>query len=442
MESKLEDNITIIGAGYVGLCTGAVLLELGHHINFLDLNTSRINTILEGKSPVYEPGLDQIIREGVSEGRITATADYMNVSSSNVFIISVNTPIDEKYEVKLDYLISACNSLARVIKKDSLVILRSTVPPLTLREYVVPIFEKSGHKTDRDLFYAVIPERLAEGHALADMKENPIIIGASNEIAYNRVEKLWNKLNLQTIRVSWEEAELTKLTDNLWIDVNIAMANEIALVSEKVGADARKVIQAANTLKKGSGYVNILMPGIGVGGSCLPKDPHILSAFSRKVGVSLKLPGTSRAVNDQMPDHMYDLIMENLTYEDSKRIILLGLSFNANSGDMRYSPSIYLNRRLQESGFQVYGYDPLVNKSELSELSGVTILDSEEEFFETLSSVDTVAVVAAHASFKQKKKEMLEHMGGMLVVDGRYLFELGEVSSAGAKYVAVGVGYK
>ncbi len=441
METSEHHNITIIGAGYVGLCTGAILSEFGNNITFLDVNAQRINSINNGRSPVYEPGLDDIIREGVNSGKITATTNYEEISSSKTFIMSVNTPINKDYEVDLTYLISACKSLSKVINKGSLVILRSTVPPLTLKNYIAPIFIEEGFLIDHDVYFSVIPERLAEGHALKDMKENPVIVGVRSDDAFKLVEKLWSKLDQQIIRISWEEAELTKLSDNLWIDLNIAMANEIALVAEKIGADARKVIKAANTLKKGSGYVNILMPGVGVGGSCLPKDPHILNAFSRKMGVDLRIPTTSRSVNDQMPEHMYNLIKENMENKNNPSILMLGLSFNTNSGDMRYSPSIYLNENLQKAGFKVFGYDPLVNRQDLGELHNVTIIENTEQLIEILSQIDVVAIVAAHNTFKDMKNDILKPMKNKLIVDGRYLFEESEVAKFGVKYVAIGVGH-
>lgn len=441
MENVGQNNITIIGAGYVGLCTGAILSQLGNSILFLDVNIERIGIINKGKSPVYEPGLDEIIKEGVKSGRIRATTDYGDVAQSKIYILSVNTPINIEYEVDLRYLVAACESLSRVISKGSLVILRSTVPPLTLKNYITPIFNKAGFEIDQDLFFSVMPERLAEGHALRDMKENPIIIGAKSDKAFELVEKIWVNLGQKIIRVSWEEAELTKLSDNLWIDLNIALANEIALVAEKIGADARRIIKAANTLKKGSGYVNILTPGIGVGGSCLPKDPHILSAFSKKIGVNLKIPAVSRSVNDQMPEHMFDLIFNNTKAEKGSKVLLLGLSFNANSGDMRYSPSIPLNRELQKAGFKVFGYDPLVNPRDLVELDNLIIIENRQKLIDVISNIDAIAVVAAHDIFKDVKEDILEGMRNKLIVDGRYLFEESETALYGVKYIAVGVGH-
>lgn len=439
-ENPENNKITIIGAGYVGLCTGAVLTELGFPVTFIDVNKERINTISQGKSPVFEPGLNQIINEGVKNGRINVTTDYTEISNSRTFIISVNTPIDSQYRVNLDYLISASESLSKVVKNDSLIILRSTVPPLTLRDRVIPVFQKDEVDPSRELHFAVMPERLAEGHALRDMKENPTIIGVNDDLTFDRVRDIWQGLSTEVLRVSWEEAELTKLTDNLWIDLNIALANEIALVSEKVKADVRNVIRAANTLKKGSGYVNMLTPGIGVGGSCLPKDPHILSSFARTMGVNLKLPSAGRSVNDYMPKHMHDLIMKNLKNTDSKKVLLLGLSFNANSGDMRYSPSIYLNDYLQNSGCDVYGYDPLVDPNELGVLKNLNLLHDSAELFDTLPGIDLIAVVSGHSVFKDMKAKMLEYMNNKTIVDGRYMFESEDVKGVKLTYVAVGVG--
>ena len=439
-KNSKNDRITIIGAGYVGLCTGALLTEMGFPVTFIDVNRERIDTISKGKSPVFEPGLDEIIYEGVKNGSINVTTDYENISNSKTFIISVNTPIDSQYRVNLDYLISASKSLSKVVKDDSLIISRSTVPPLTLREKIIPVFQNEGFNITRDLHFAVMPERLAEGHALKDMRENPTIIGVNDDLTFTRVENIWKELGTEILKISWEEAELTKLTDNLWIDLNIALANEIAIVSEHVKADVRNVIRAANTLKKGSGYVNILTPGIGVGGSCLPKDPHILSSFAETMGVNLKLPSAGRFVNDQMPEHMHELIMKNLKGKDSKKVLLLGLSFNANSGDMRYSPSIYLNEYLQSSGCDVYGYDPLVDPKDLTVLKNLKLLHDSNELFNILPDIDLIAVVAGHSAFRELEGKLLKYMDNKVIIDGRYFFHKEDVETMNIKYVAIGVG--
>lgn len=442
MNKYKESDIAIIGAGYVGLCTGVVLNELGYPVTFIDVNEERVNILKKGVSPVYEPGLEELIKKGVENGTIKITSQYDDISHISTFIISVNTPIMENYEVNLEYLISACDSLAKVIKKNSTIIVRSTVPPLTIRECIIPIFNSFGFQPDIDLIFASVPERLAEGHALRDMKENPIIIGSNSKTAFEKVKRIWADLNLEFLHVSWEEAELTKLADNLWIDLNIALANELALISEKIYADARKVINAANTLKKGNGFVNILTPGAGVGGSCLPKDPHILDAFAKKHGVTLKIPKISRSINDSMPSHMFDIIMQKQRSSKDKKTLLLGLSFNSNSGDMRYSPSIELNKKLRIEGFTVYGYDPLVNNEDLKPLIDLNIIKTKEEFIDILKHVDTIAVLAAHDIFRNMIKDILQNLNKKTIVDGRYLFIREEVIKAGGDYFAIGVGYK
>ena len=434
--------MAIIGAGYVGLCTGAILADLGFPVTFLDIDENRIVTIKSGKSPIFEPGLDDIISKGVSEGLIKATTNYKEIESSDVFILSVNTPINDHFEVNLDYLTRACISLSKVVSKNSLVIIRSTIPPTTTRNFLVPIFKSAGFELDKDLFLAVIPERLSEGHALKDMKENPIIVGAESDVTYKKVLDLMNGLNLDMIHTNFEEAELVKLTDNVWIDLNIALANEIALISEKIGADSRKVIKAANTLKKGQGNVNVLTPGIGVGGSCLPKDPFILASFSRKIGVTLRLPNISREINDGMPKHMFDLISDNFPLGRDKKIVMLGLSFNSNSGDMRSTPSLPLIGYLKSTGVSIAVFDPLVDKKDLKGFESIQILDTKEEMFSAIYLADVIIVAAAHDFFRSISSEILSSCRGKLVVDGRYLFSKTEAGKHGVTYVAVGVGYR
>ncbi len=441
MNLKNNENIVIIGAGYVGLCTGAILYEIGNNIIFLDIDQNKVEKINAGKSPIYEPGLDEIIRKGVMKGAINATNNYDDIKNYKIFIISVNTPINNKYDVNLRFFVEALKSLSKIIKKGSLVIIRSTIPPLTIKNVVIPMFDKINFKLSKDYYLAMVPERLAEGHALKDMRENPLIIGATDELTYVMVEKLFEPLKLKSIRLSYEEAELVKLADNMWIDLNIALANELALVSEKIGGDIRKVIDAANTLKKGSSYVNILTPGIGVGGSCLPKDPYILHRFSKKLGINLRLPIVSRKVNDYMPLHVYNLIKNNTNVND-KKVLILGVSFNSNSGDMRYSPSIFLNNKLQEEGYSVYAYDPLVNETDFQVLKNVVRIKTEEELMKLLEKINILVVGAKHDVFQPLINKIMEKIRNKTIIDGRYLFDPEKVNKIDVKYIAVGVGKK
>ena len=441
MEYNENQNIAIIGAGYVGLCTGAILSEIGRKVTFVDVDLEKISSINEGKSPIYEPGIDELIYKGVSNGSIIATDDYNKLKNIKIFIVSVNTPIDKDFNVNLKFFKAALESLSKVITAGSLVIIRSTIPPLTTRNIVLPIFTKGRLELNKDINFAVMPERLAEGHALKDMRETPLIIGSNNDESIEIIKSLFAPLNLGNIIVNWEEAELTKLTDNLWIDLNIALSNEIALISEKIGADARNVIKAANSLKKGDNYVNILTPGIGVGGSCLPKDPYILQNFSRGMGVELKLPEISRAINDYMPIHTFDLIEKNKTNNGNK-VLLLGVSFNANSGDMRYSPSIYLNDRLQNANYIVYAYDPLVNQNDFKSLKNIIEVKNDQELLSLLKDIDILVVVAKHDIFRKLVPQILNYFKGKVIIDGRYMFDKNKVLEYNIKYVALGVGEK
>lgn len=441
MEYNENKNIAIIGAGYVGLCTGAILSDIGKKITFVDVDLKKINSINNGESPIYEPGVDELIQKGVSNGSIIATDDYNKLKNIKIFIVSVNTPIDKYFNVDLKFFKTALESLSKVITAGSLVIIRSTIPPLTTRNVVLPIFTKGKFELNKDVNFAVMPERLAEGHAIKDMRETPLIIGANNDESIEIIKSLFAPLNLRSIIVNWEEAELTKLTDNLWIDLNIALSNEIALISEKIGADARNVIKAANSLKKGDSYVNILTPGIGVGGSCLPKDPYILKNFCSGMGVELKLPEISRAINDYMPVHTFDLVEKNKTNNESK-VLLLGVSFNANSGDMRYSPSIYLNDRLQAANYKVYAYDPLVNQNDFTNLKNIIEIKDDQELLSLLKDIDIIVVVAKHDIFKKLVPQILNYFKGKVIIDGRYMFNKNEVLEHNIKYVALGVGVK
>lgn len=435
-----DAKVAVVGAGYVGLCTGVSLAARGCDITFVDYDKRRVELINQGTAPIYEPGLGEQLENLVESGHLRAITSYNELVDFDAIIICVNTPIDSDYKVDLKYLVSAVDSIISLNIRDKLIVIRSTVPPQTIRNVVSTRMDGSDLKIGENVYLSVVPERLSEGHALQDMIGNPMIIGLNDEASELATTALFSRLGVELIVTTWEEAELSKLADNLWIDLNIALANELAMVSEKIGADVRKVIKAANTLKKGDSFVNILRPGSGVGGSCLPKDPFILKEFARRVDVEMKIPDVSRSVNDSMPGHLFQMAAENLKSLEDTRVTLLGLSFNADSGDMRDTPSIPLLKMLHDAGAAISVYDPLVSDVDFSVLAGVKIIKSKEEFLKSLNETDILFVVTAHSGFTQIRNDILSGMKGKMIIDGRYLFETCQAEKYGVTYRAVGVG--
>jgi nucleotide sugar dehydrogenase len=430
----------IIGAGYVGLSTAIQVVDAYGSATLLDVDPARVQMLRRGEPPISEPIISERLTAYCQDGRITATDRYESIADHDVFVVTVNTPVLESFRINASYLAQACRDLSKHLKGGKLVIIRSTIEPRTMRDLVIPALRESTAEMGKDFVVCMCPERLSEGNAYNDMKENPIIIGSDGPLSSEAANAYWKPIyGDRVINVSLEEAELAKLADNLWIDVNIALANELALVSEQIGADARNVIRAANSLKKGSSFVNILTPGIGVGGSCLPKDPYILAEFAKTRGLVLRLPYTSRAVNDSMPRHTFDIVEHGLAKVSGSRVLLLGLSFNADSGDVRSTPTLPLISELREKGAVIFGYDPLVKAHDLAVFRDISLIESEEELRAMLDTLDCIVIADRHKCFQSLRKP-IAGLSRAFVVDGRYLLSSDEGAALGDRYVAVGVG--
>jgi nucleotide sugar dehydrogenase len=430
----------IVGAGYVGLSTAIQVVDAYGSATLLDVDRERVAMIRRGEAPISEPKITELLTSYAGDGRISATTEYADIADHDVFIVCVNTPVLDTFRINASYLADACRRLSKLLTGGKLVIVRSTIEPRTMRDLVLPALGESSAKLGKDYAVCMCPERLSEGNAYNDMKNNPIIIGSDNATSAGIADAYWRPIyGERMIHVSMEEAELAKLADNLWIDVNIALANELALVSEKVGADARNVIRAANTLKKGSSFVNILTPGIGVGGSCLPKDPYILGEYAKTRALNLQLPYTSRAVNDSMPRHAFDIVQQRLGTIQGRQILLLGLSFNADSGDVRSTPTLPLIKDLRAAGATIYGYDPLVRPHDLAVFHDITLVKTENELRTLLGSFDCIIVADRHKEF-QELRTTISQLPSVFVLDGRYFLSNEEGALLGDRYVAIGVG--
>jgi UDP-N-acetyl-D-mannosaminuronic acid dehydrogenase len=280
----------------------------------IDVRPGLVAEINDGRTRVREPGLDDLVAQTVKAGRLTATTDFSAVADQDVVIVTVGTPLGQDFEPVVDDIEAAAKGVAAFLAPGQLVILKSTVPPNTTTGIVQPILETSGLRAGVDFGLAFCPERLAEGRAVRDLTSIPVVVGAVDERSADACRLLWREaLGVESVLVdSPREAELTKLADNLWIDLNIALANELAKICDKLGSNVTQVIDAANTLPKVNYNVNILMPSMGVGGYCLTKDPWFVHHLGEQLGLDMLTPQTSRAVNDTMPDYTCELLREQL----------------------------------------------------------------------------------------------------------------------------------
>jgi nucleotide sugar dehydrogenase len=400
-----QENITagVVGLGYVGSCIAATLADNGIQVIGVDTDASLVEELKAGRCRFSETGLPELVSRLAGTPRLRITTDCGAAASADVVIVTVGTPIRDKGVLMDLQLRSACDDLSRHIRPGQLLIFKSTVPAGMTRELVVPLLERTGMKCGTDFGLAFCPERLSEGNALKELRSFPIVVGGWCDDSTEAAAAFWQRsLGVEVIRcASLETAEMVKLADNWWIDHNIAMANELAQVCASLDVDVLDVVSAANSIKKGHGSVNILLPSVGVGGSCLTKDPWMVWRAARDRGVELHTIPAARQVNDSMPHYTFQLIVNELaklgrTAADSK-VAVLGLAFKNNTGDLRATPTQPVVAALRESGAEVALFDPLVDDDDAEKAFGLRPSASIDE---AVRDADCLAVLAWHKQFE------------------------------------------
>ncbi|WP_421841979.1 nucleotide sugar dehydrogenase [Mycobacterium sp.] len=391
-----------------------------------------------------EPGLNELVSNSVRVGRLCATTDFGILSENDFVIVNVGTPLGPDFEPIVDDITAAARSVGEHLHAGHLVILKSTVPPDTTERVFRPILEEaSGLRAGVDFGLAFCPERLAEGQAIHELTSIPIVVGAIDERSARACSALWrHALGVHSIVVNDPRtAEMVKLADNLWIDLNVALANELAKLCDRLGMDVLQVIGAANTMPKGSHDVNILMPSMGVGGYCLTKDPWFVDHLGKSLGLDLAIPRTSRTVNDAMPAHTYELL-EQLLAEQGKqikksKIAVLGIAFKNNTGDCRLTPTKHVVALLEETGCELSIHDPWVTDAEALTVTKMPLTADIETAVE---GADALVLLTGHRQFHQIPLVRLADLVSTRCVflDGRNSFDPAAVRAAGLVYKGIG----
>ena len=417
-------RIAVVGAGYIGAVLSAVLADKGFSVTAIDVNSKLIEIYEKGSSPFKEPGLEELIKKVVSEGNLTASTDISKISDADVILITVGTPLSKDGSADKSAIKSAVNSMKPFIKDDQLIILKSTVPPFTTENDVAKPLRKFAK-----VQVAFCPERLAEGNAINECKKIPVVVGGIDEESSIKAENFWKEsLEIDCIRLqNAESAELVKLADNAWIDLNISLAFELAKVADNMKVDVLPIIKAVNSLPKGDSFVNVLLPSIGVGGYCLTKDPYFLDAFAKKYNSSFKTAITSRLVNEESPLYAARRLNEALSiqYPESDKekiqIGILGLSFKNNTGDCRNTPTLPAIKELLNIGYKLKVFDPYVNNQDFQKFNNIERVFSINE---VISNSNAIAFFAGHKEFhnitiKDLKESLIP---GAVIFDGRMYF--------------------
>jgi UDP-N-acetyl-D-mannosaminuronic acid dehydrogenase len=437
---------SVIGLGYVGSCLAATLADRGLRVFGVDVNELLVEEIAGGGSPVQEPGLTDLLAQGTASGRLTVGTDYARTAESDVVIVAVGTPVHGRGELADTQVRGACEELSRHLRPGQLVIVKSTLPPGTMRRLVAPLLEKGGLRCGTDIGLAFCPERLSQGTALAELRSLPVVVSGITPRDAERAERFWRRaLGVETIPCSsLETAEVVKLANNWWIDHNIALANELGKFCSAVGVDVMEVIGATNSAPKGGGNINVLLPGVGVGGSCLTKDPWMVWRTAREHGLDLRSVTTAREINDGMPGYTARLILDEIAKAgkrpDQARVAILGLAFKNDTGDVRSTPTAPVVAALADAGAEVVLYDPLVDPAEAEKTFRTGLAPTAEAAAE---GADCLAILAWHREFADLSFADLRTRVSdrCVVVDGRAHFPRSTVESlTGLGFAFRGIG--
>jgi dTDP-alpha-D-glucose dehydrogenase len=433
-------RVAIVGFGYVGTILGAYLAQRGIQVTAIESREEVVRSLQEGKIHIREAGLSEVLLPLLKGQKIFITTSHESVRAADVVIVTVGTPLGRGSTPDLSALDQVATDLAPHLRMGHLVIVKSTVPPGTTRSYIAPILERSGLTAGRDFSLAYCPERLSEGNALKEIPSLPVVVSGINPMSAHAADDFWRSAGLTTIRVgSLEAAELVKLADNVWIDLTVAVTNELARVCERVGVDALDVIRAANTLKKGSGYVNYLHPGIGVGGSCLTKDPWFFADFAEMRGAHVSLPQAGRRVNEEIPLHVATEILTELARRPTpsdRKVAILGYAFKGATGDTRNTPVRLVIEKLVAAGVRVSLFDPWVPEDRMRAEVGIA---PESTLDKCVRTASCVFLATNHPEFLRLPPSFLrEAAPGCFVYDGWHVLDADEFVKAGVDYFSPG----
>ena len=398
------NKLAVIGLGYVGLPVACAFADAGFHVSGIDIDEKRIERINRGENPIKgkEPGLDDLLKKVIANGSFRAYATYEAVKEADVITINVNTPVDENNLPKYSILEKAVQSVGENIKKGALIIVESTIAPTTMRDMILPLLEEtSGMKGGRDFYLAHCPERVMVGRLLYNLENYNRVVGGLDEKSTEMALEFYRHVvKGKLLPTDMTSAEISKTAENAYRDVQIAFANEVALICEAVGSNAYEVRELVNSAP----YRDMHIPGAGVGGHCLPKDPYLLLyPVDRMEGVLT----AARKRNDFMPGHMIELLYDALKEADVElsiaKVVILGKAFLGDSDDIRNSPALHIIKELDDKCNLVV-HDPFVE-------------GTEKDLKKAMTGADAVMIVTDHSEYKKGLNfELMRHK---IVIDGR-----------------------
>lgn len=425
--------VAVFGLGRIGLPIATTLTNVGFQVIGVDSNPEVLDAILKGKVHTSELYLNNMISRAIASRHLKVTSNgNVAVKESDIIIICVPTPVKEDKTPDYSYIKDVCKTIALGLSKGKLIIVESTLPPKTTKNFVAPLLEEATRlKCGLDFWLAYCPERITPGNALEEFIKNDKIVGGYNTESAEVAAEFFRKFIKGNILLTdVATAEVAKLAENTFRDINIAFANQLALICEQAGVDVLETIKLANTHPR----VNIHMPGPGVGGPCIPKDPYLLLHSFRPTDHDIIK--TARQINDYMPKHIVKLILQGLknTGKDvrSSRIAILGTAYKGNVDDPRLSPSKPIIHELIRLGAEAIVYDPQCN-----ETFGAKRAYS---LHEAIKGADCLLLITDHTAFKNLNlQEVKASMNGKpVIIDGKRIIDPQNAMSIGFAYYGVG----
>lgn len=446
----MAHTITVLGAGYVGLTTAALLAHAGHTVYAVEPNEERLKVIKEGRSFFYEEGLDPVIKTALDSGKLIPTSSYEeSVPKSSIVFSCVGTPDNPDGSSNLSYVFGAAEETAKYAKSELIYAQKSTVPVGTGVK-VQELFANSG----KSIQYVSNPEFLREGTALYDtLYFDRVVVGGDDKEAVDTVLDVYNDLEHfrdqiahiaripsgkrgdQYIATSLNSAELIKVTSNAFLALKISFANSIAMLADKANADVVEVMNAVGADGRiGRAFLNA---GRGYGGGCFPKDVSGLIASGLEYGVDLEIMQAAQAQNQLMPGYVVDKLQDAIGRLTNKKVAVLGLAFKAGTSDVRKSPGVAIANKLVEAGAQVITYDPQAHEEAASDLrSGVTQAESIEL---TVTDADAVIIATEWEDIlNYKATDFAKFMSGNTLFDAVNQYNAVNAASAGLTYIGIG----
>jgi UDPglucose 6-dehydrogenase len=427
-------KIAVIGTGYVGLVTGTCLAEIGHQVFCVDIDVEKIENLKKGIIPIYEPGLDELVKKNFDNKNLSFTTNFEDaVSDSEVVFIAVGTPPMADGSVDLKYVRSAAESIGKAMNGYKVIVDKSTVP-IGTGDAVQRIIS-TYFKGDFDVVSN--PEFLREGSAVSDfMEPDRIVIGNGSEKAKKIMLNLYSPLLGERVMTNIKTAEMIKYASNAYLATSISFINSIANICEKVGADVTEVAQGMR-LDKRIGRYAFLDAGVGYGGSCFPKDVKGLIQIAHENNVSFDILESVEATNEAQKQSLLPKIKKLLGEDlNGKKITIWGLAFKAETDDMREAPALTIVKQLQDRDAKLVAYDSVAEAGAKKMISN---LEFVENFYEAVKEADCLVITTAWKEFKDADLDKIKSlMKSPNIVDGRNVFKVETMKEKGFNYLSVG----